>query len=214
MSDEEIPPSIATLFGEARSLLMAGTTLSEAYAILEHIRDSLNDTERTAEFFEDKGLPLREAWVAVQFGLLMGYERICLAPKAQEGFDVTLFAGETSTTFDITEARDYGYDREASYRCGPDTWLEDDEEMSRQEALFSKAVGNRLKKKKTSNLIVYVNTGWLPDDNIIESLTRGWHERFGEKFDSAFLLIGQGVIQISPQYTVIHHRRSENQPRN
>ena len=203
MSDKEAHPSISELFGHAKSTLMAGTTLHEAGTILDQLSESLGTTKRTAEFFEEKGLPLREAWVAIQFGKLMGYERIRLAPKSQEGFDVTLMVGETSSIFDITEARDSSFDREESYRNGPETWEEDNEEISRQEALFSKVVGNRLKRKKTRNLIIYVNTGWLPDARIIEDLVRGWHDRFGEKFESAYLLLGKCVVQISPQYAVI-----------
>lgn len=197
------PDPVLVLFHTTLEALLRDTPIEVAEALLDELRDELQAAERTADFFEDRGLPFREAWVGIQFAKLAGYACIRLAPKAQKGYDLTLTKGEERHTFDVTEAMDHSFDRADRYRSGPDTWHEDDEEITRQELLFTKVVGNRLKRKRSPDILVYVNTGWLPDDDEIDATLRRWHDSFSEKFRSAHVLLRRGLVRIAPDFNEV-----------
>lgn len=208
-SIDQAARSASDLIQRTIELLAAGPTISVAELLLENVQDELSKIGRESAFFEKQGLPLQEAWVGVQFGNAMKFNAIMLAPKAQIGFDVILFKDGLPHKFDISEATDRTIDRAEKYRTGPKTVLEDDREISRQEDLFEKSVGNRLKRKSTQDLVVYVNTGWLPDDEFVEKLLVRWHQSFKNRFESAYLLLRGGVVQIAPELREISNWRSD-----
>lgn len=193
----------SSLIAQAKQLLEAGLEIDAAIQLIEELQDRLSREKQVSKFFEANALPIQEAWVAAKFGSAMKFERMRLAPKAQEGFDVIFLRGEIEQTFDITEATDRTIDRSAFYRDGPESWVEDGAEIQKQHDLFSKVVGNRLKRKKTKNLIVYVNTGWRPNSDEIWKALYRWHRSFGNKFDEAYLMFGGGLVQIAPELIVL-----------
>jgi len=182
------------------------TPLEAARQFVSDLFDKLKADGRESAAFGEAGLPLQEAFAGVEFGILAGFTHITLAPQAQQGFDVTLRRGDEIRHFDVTEAADRLRGREFEV-TGDWTWSgESDQEMSYQENLFSRAVGRRLRAKQdpTKEVVIYVNTGWLPDEDEVANLLRRWHDYFKDKFRSAHILIGMdgqdGLVQIAPEY--------------
>ncbi|MBY9066863.1 hypothetical protein K1X12_08120 [Hyphomonas sp. WL0036] len=196
------------------SRMAEGQPIHTASRLLDELREDLIKIGRRSAFFESQGLPLQEAWVGIKFGEIMTFDTIYLAAKAQMGFDVVLLKDNVSVQFDITEATDRNVDRAEEYRSGPEMIVEDSGEIARQESLFEKNVGNRLKRKSSDNLIVYVNTGWLPEEKFIEDALIRWHLSFKKKFNSAYLLIRGSVVQLAPELQKFSNSRSrENGPK-
>ncbi len=191
------------LISEVKRKLEAGVEIATALQMLEELQDYLSDNKQVSKFFEANALPLQEAWVGAKFGIAMKFERMRLAPKAQEGFDLIFERGEIAQTFDISEATDRTIDRPEFYKNGPDSWVEDGSDIAKQQALFSKAVGNRLKRKSSTHLVVYVNTGWTPNSTEIWKALHRWHCSFRGKFKQAYLLFGDGLVQIAPELVVV-----------
>lgn len=180
--------------------LQVGQPLVQAKEIVDAALAQLSKRGREDALFSDGGLGLREAWVGVKFGLAAGYTDFRLAQKAQEGFDLTLSRAGETRTFDVTEAVDPLRDREAEYVRATGFQHEGHDEITHQHGLFTKVVGNRLKKKQAParDVLVFVNTGWLPRDEDLEQTIARWHASFRDRFRSAHLLIRDGVVRIAP----------------
>ncbi len=184
----------------AVAALQVDQPLVAANEVVNAALGRLSTLGRQDALFSDAGLGLREAWVGVKFGLAAGYTDFRLAQKAQEGFDLTLSRPGDAWSFDVTEAVDPLRDREAEYVRADGFQHEGHDEITHQHGLFSKVVGNRLKKKQapTRDVLVYVNTGWLPEDGDLERAFARWHDAFRGSFRSAHLLIRDGIVRIAP----------------
>ena len=194
------------------------TDLDAARDTVRRVFGDLEAADRVAVAFGDSGLPLLEAWVGVEFATLAGFTHLKLAPKAQEGFDVTLRRGTGTTSFDVTEAMDHLRNRHTEFSTEWVFFHESDAEMTYQERLFARVVGNRLHRKQSpdKDLILYVNTGWMPEADEVETHLKRWHGYFKDKFRSAYLLLGidgqDGLVQIAPEYREIAPWRGEERP--
>jgi hypothetical protein len=184
-------------------------TIQQATIYLDKIAGALWEEKRISAFFEDAGQQLREAWVGVKFGELIGCTHIQLAPKAQEGFDVFLRHERGVLKYDVTEAMDRNRDRPSEFAEIKGAGSESDNEMSFQESEFFRVVGNRLKRKQDpqKRVVIYVNTGWLPEDPEIEPALQRWHESFRSRYRSIHLLLRSGLIELGPNFREIGNWR-------
>lgn len=181
----------------------------------DRVRDIEVSFERASEAFEDDAFPLLEAHIACQFGTLTEATHLQLAPKFNPGYDFSVRRNGQLKHFDVTEAKDPARDRLAEYRdleANNVSMTEtSSDEINRQIESAIPRISLRLKRKARAkgarSIVLYVNTGWLPDNEIFDENVPLWHQKYACRFDEAFLLVRSGLIQFAPMISEFGHWR-------
>jgi hypothetical protein len=192
--------SIQSAIEELRVEQPIATFRQRVHAVL----DSFGDNPSKA--FETESFPLLESWIASEFGTLTGATHAQLAPLFTPNYDFSIRRSGTLHHFDATEAKDPKRDRLEEYRESEWLGFPMKETGSRQiRAQIEQAIPRidlRLKRKArakgTRRLVLYVNTGWLPKDDVLEANFRRWHKKYVDRFEEAFLLLRGAAVQIVP----------------